>query len=304
MNFIPLTADAYPRLKPFFDGQPYALSVYSLSSLIIWSTPLLPASYSIDDDRVMIRGDSTQHPEQGHWLLPVSRERLPSPEELHDLAQEQGNGVFRFVPGHVVEGMDQEELGRWFDWEEEPGFSDYVYRAEDLRSLRGNRYAKKRNLIKQFAKSYLDAGRVRVTSMTPEETPECLDFLEQWCAERDCDEETQEGLFCEKQAVIQALNHMERLEMPGIVIRVDGTVSAFAMASRLNAHTGVLNIEKAFPGIKGLYQFLDNECAKRLLADCEWINKESDVNLPELARSKQSYHPALRVKSYRLNLRS
>jgi hypothetical protein len=66
---------------------------------------------------------------------------------------------------------------------------------------------------------------------------------------------------------------------------------------------GVLNFEKAHGSIKGLYQFLDNECAKRLFTGYTYINKESDMKLPNLAQSKKSYNPVAIVKSYCLTMR-
>jgi hypothetical protein len=48
---------------------------------------------------------------------------------------------------------------------------------------------------------------------------------------------------------------------------------------------------------------LDNECAKRLFMGFQYINKESDMNLPNLAETKQSYNPVLRIKSFALTLR-
>jgi hypothetical protein len=87
------------------------------------------------------------------------------------------------------------------------------------------------------------------------------------------------------------------------LIRVDGAVSALGIGSRLNGTMATLNFEKAFSGIKGLYQFLDNECAKKLFKGFRYINKESDMNLLNLAEAKQSYHPLLRVKSFVLALR-
>ena len=94
--------------------------------------------------------------------------------------------------------------------------------------------------------------------------------------------------------------------LPGrdyILVRIDDAVSAIGIGSRLNRTTATLNFEKALSGIKGLYQFLDNECAKRLFNEFQYINKESDMNLPNLAESKQSYNPILRVKSFALTLR-
>jgi len=77
----------------------------------------------------------------------------------------------------------------------------------------------------------------------------------------------------------------------------------FTHGSLLSNCVSLQHFEKAFSGIKGLYQFLDNECAKRLFSEFQYINKESDMNLPNLAESKQSYNPVLRVRSFALILR-
>jgi hypothetical protein len=89
----------------------------------------------------------------------------------------------------------------------------------------------------------------------------------------------------------------------GILVRLDGAVSAFGIVSHLNEEMAILNFEKAFSDVKGLYQFLDHECARQLFAGYRYINKESDMSLPNLAAMKKSYHPVMRVKSYRLTLK-
>ena len=83
------------------------------------------------------------------------------------------------------------------------------------------------------------------------------------------------SLACEKDALITTLNNIEQLESKGILVRVDGTVSAFGIGSRLNETTATLNFEKAFSTIKGLYQFLDNECAKRLFSEFSMSTKKA-----------------------------
>jgi hypothetical protein len=145
---------------------------------------------------------------------------------------------------------------------------------------------------------------VRVEEILPQDVDECLQFLEIWCEQHDCDTDQESNLACEKNAVITTLKNMTVFESMGIQVRVDGKVSAFGVGSRLNETTAVLNFEKADSAIKGLYQFLDNECAKRLFRGYFYVNKESDMNLPKLADSKQSYNPVLRIQSYTLKLRN
>ncbi len=207
------------------------------------------------------------------------------------------------VSGDYVERRRQ-GLDEVFHLEEQEEFEDYVYLAEDLARLKGNRYVRKRNLIHQFEREFGGNGsRSRVEPITRDSVPECLAFLEAWCEQRDCDVDEDIDLACERRAVITSLENFEALELSGILVRLDNAVSAFGIASRLTGDTGILNYEKAFSDVKGLYQFLDNECAKRLFAGFRYINKESDMSLPNLARMKRSYHPVLRVKSYKLTLR-
>jgi hypothetical protein len=235
--------------------------------------------------------------------LPLSLSGDVLPETLRDIAVSLDFRRYWFVPGDYVE-RHRQNLESLFLMEEQGEFEDYVYLAEDLASLKGNRFVRKRNLIHQFQREFMGNGvRVHVEPVAVESVPECLSFLEAWCGQRDCDIDGDIDLACERRAVITSLENLEALDLKGILIRVDGTVNAFGIASRLNDEMGILNYEKAFSNVKGLYQFLDNECAKHLFAGYRYINKESDMNLPNLARMKRSYRPVMRVKSYKLTLR-
>mgnify|MGYP000405684838 CR=1 FL=1 len=62
--------------------------------------------------------------------------------------------------------------------------------------------------------------------------------------------------------------------------------------------------EKADAEIKGLYQYFDQQCARRLFNGYTYINKESDLGIAGLAKSKRSYYPVEKVKAYRLLLKA
>ena len=303
MNFKPVAIDDYGILKPFFSGHPYSLCVYSPASLIAWSFHSFKAYYAIEEGKLFIAGEMEENPENRHLILPLAQERLFSPAELHRYAERMGFERYWRVPADYIETLDRSELEALFVMEEQKGYEDYIYLTEDLIHLKGNKYSKKRNLINQFAREYLRRGRAEVEEILAKDVAECLQFLEIWCEQHDCDADPESDLACEKNAVITALENMERLEWKGLLIRVDGRVSAFGIGERLNETTATLNFEKADSEIKGLYQFLDNECAKRLFRRFRYLNKESDMNLPNLAESKQSYNPVLRIKSYALTLR-
>jgi hypothetical protein len=303
MIFKPASISDYSVLKPFFRNNPYSLSIYSPSSIIAWSYRTFEAYYTISDDQLFIAGQAEDPNENRHLILPLSDAIRYTPSDLYRIAQRCDFDKYWYAPGDYLKTLDQDELNRYFIIEEQPAFNDYVYLTDDLIHLKGNKYSKKRNLINQFSREYIWKDRVKVEEILPRDVDECLQFLEIWCEQHDCDADQESNLACEKNAVITTLKNMTLFESMGIQVRVDGKVSAFGIGSRLNETTAVLNFEKADSGIKGLYQFLDNECAKKLFGGYFYVNKESDMNLPNLADSKQSYNPVLRIQSFILKLR-
>jgi len=303
MTFKTLETADFPLLKPHFADQPFSLSIYSLASLIAWNDCSSRTSYAVEDGLLLIDNEPLDKPEDRHLIVPFGPAGPLKPAELFKIAQRHAYRSYWFVPEDYVSLYGRADIDARFLVQEQPEFEDYIYLTKDLAELRGNRYAKKRNLIHQFTREYLDRDRVRVEAMGPESQAECLAFLEQWCIERECDLPSNWPLACEKKAAEATIRSLRELEAEGLLVRIDGEVTAFGIRTRLNGQIGILNFEKAFARIKGLYQFLDRECARRLFQGYRYISKESDMNIPELAQSKMSYHPVHRVKSYRLTLR-
>ena len=125
--------------------------------------------------------------------------------------------------------------------------------------------------------------------------------IERWFIERDGKENGQ--ISADQKAALNALDDFFNLDLKGIIIRIDNTVSAMGTTARLTAEMGLLNIEMAFARFKGLYQFLDRECARKLFVGrFEFINKESDMGLAGLKQAKRSCHPVSRVKCFKLSI--
>jgi hypothetical protein len=304
MNFKPLQIEDYTALKPFFERQVYDLSPYSLLSLFAWNGHVYNTSWRTEGPSAILAFQSDRDPQDRYLVLPVPPPEGLEAEDLARLAGRAGIPTFWHVPDDWVGRLGRPALEARFHLSEQREYEDYVYRTADLAELRGNRYARKRNLIHQFEKAFVSRGRVAVEPIRRENAAECLAFLNVWCNQRgNMDPGVTSTLLCERQAVINALNNLEDLEGIGILIRIDGAVSAFGISSRLNATMATLNFEKAYPDVRGLYQYLDRECARLLFAGSEYINKESDMSLPDLAKSKESYYPVRKLRSWRLDVR-
>jgi hypothetical protein len=302
--FKPLTPADYGTYRPYFYNQRYPLCAYSLSSIIAWTTTEFRPLGAEYEDALIVAAEFAAEKNNRHLLLPISPQRMFSPEELVALAKLAGYRQYWFVPRTYVDHFGDDAVSRCFAVEHQSAYDDYIYRVDDLAGLKGSRYSKKRNLIKQFKRDYVAAGKVAIDTIDRENADECLLFLEEWCRQHDCDADDQVDLACEKQATINTLNHFDIFDLKGILLRIDGKVSAFGISAPLTRDMATLQYEKALGSIKGLYQYFDNACARMLFNGYTYLNKESDMGIPGLAKAKKSYYPVKMIRSVKLILKN
>ncbi len=175
--------------------------------------------------------------------------------------------------------------------------SDYVYMSEDLGTLAGRKYSKKRNHINQFLRTYEYA----YVPLSEELVPGCLALAEVWCEQRLCEEDI--SLTHELCGIRDALHNLNTLELDGGTIQIEGKIQAFALGEVLNENTAVVHIEKANPEYHGIYPMMTREfSANRWLNSVKYINREQDVGEPGLRRAKESYYPDHLVDKFEIRL--
>jgi uncharacterized protein len=300
MTLAQLTIDRYLELKSYFNSQPHQLCAYSLPAIIAWTTGAYEPGYLEIDGALIVSAEYSLESAKGHMLLPISPTKRFSPEALHELTLITGINAFGFVPETYILQEDRYQLERFFEVIHQPEYDDYIYRTQDLADLKGNRYAKKRNLIHQFERAYVEANRVEIQPLSVDDVEACIDFLDRWCEERDCENDPEQDLACERLACLNTLINIDHFDVNGLLIRVDDEIAAFGIGAPLTDRMGVLHFEKALSSIKGLYQYLDRACARSLFTGFEYLNKESDMGVEGLAHAKKSYYPEMKEKAYRL----
>lgn len=303
MEFKPITPADFATYKPYFSNQRYRLCDYSLASIIAWQNEHYHPLVAVHDGALVVAAEFARDTHQRHLMLPIAEGDLP-PERLAALAADAGYDNVWFVPRSYLDAHGEDVVGAHFEIQRDPEIDDYIYRRQDLAELSGGKYAKKRNLIRQFTRSHVDAGRVTVGPILTNDVEDCITYLHVWCEERDCDVEMEEDLACERDAAINTLNNLEVLEVKGLHLRIDGEVRAFGVAARLTPEMATLQYEKADAAIKGLYQYFDQQCACQLFNGYAYINRESDMGIPGLAKSKRSYFPVEMVEAFKLSLKS
>ena len=147
------------------------------------------------------------NPAQRWLLLPVCPSAEKAPSDLVALVREAGVEEVRFVPNDYVARFGH-ELEKHFTVTRNDHYDDYIYSREDLSQLKGHKYSKKRNLIKQFEKEYVLAGRAEVRRIMPEDVPACRTFLDEWYEHNRLKfADWTDELGCEKNALLQTLEN-------------------------------------------------------------------------------------------------
>lgn len=172
--------------------------------------------------------------------------------------------------------------------------SDYVYRAEDLIKLTGNRYHQKRNHVNKFLKSY----RFEYQVLNDKLVKDFLGLQDSWCQLKDC--ESNEDLLAEDRAVFEALLHYKYLGLRGGAILIEDKVEAFTLGEKLSQDTAVIHVEKANPEIPGLYATINQQFCQHEWSEVTYVNRQQDLGVPGMRKAKTSYHPDHMVDKFTL----
>jgi len=169
---------------------------------------------------------------------------------------------------------------------------DYVYNASDLINLPGKKYSSKRNHIHQLMRKYGGYEYVRIME---DNIPECKRIIDAWA---DLHETNTDPDHSERLACYELLDNWNRLQVKGALIKVNGRFEAFTIGELLNPETAVVRIEKANADIHGLYTLINREFCSNEWSHVKYINREEDLGIEGLRKSKLSYNPAFMVNKF------
>ena len=181
---------------------------------------------------------------------------------------------------------------------EDRNFFDYVYRTETLAMLPGKDFLTIRKQLHKFRRT-TDPS---IEDISPENMPEILEFLQKWCKWHECDK--YEILKHESIALHRALKYFDALELSGIVVRsgINGTIIGLSVYEELSPDTLVVHYEKGLHESEGVYKELVHALALRVQGTYQFIDRESDMGVPGLRKSKTRYHPDHFRKLFYLDL--
>lgn len=164
---------------------------------------------------------------------------------------------------------------------------DYVYRIEDLATLKGRKFQKKRNHVNRFWDNHPDCQAV---VLTEENVPAAKKMIADWFAAR-----ADSGDFLlEQQAIRRAFAHRTELDIAGMLLVEEGKILAVTMGSPISDNTFDVHFEKALEDVDGAYAAINQAFSNYLLETfphLEYLNREDDLGIPGLRKAKLSYNP-------------
>lgn len=179
----------------------------------------------------------------------------------------------------------------------DPSSYDYVYSIDDLADLKGRKYQKKRNHHNRFCQTYPDHTVVPITEANISELKKMVDRWYEEKAAKGADESYE----MEKAAIAKAFDGYSQLGLEGLVILNGGKVLALTLGSRMSKDTFDVHFEKARSDADGAYTAINREFARYIRSkypEIRYLDREEDMGLEGLRKSKQSYHPHHMIAEY------
>lgn len=181
--------------------------------------------------------------------------------------------------------------------EEARGHWDYLYSAEELIQLRGNRFHKKKNLLKQFKKNY----EFKYVPLEAEIIQMAKEMQEDWCTWRDC--ESSELLISENAAIARVLKDYEKLTgLLGGAILIDQKMAAYTVAEKVTEDIIIIHFEKGSSAYKGIYQAINQMFLEHSCGNVKTVNREQDLEDAGLRKAKLSYNPIDFIEKFNVAL--
>ncbi len=169
-------------------------------------------------------------------------------------------------------------------------YEDYIYSRKDLELLQGKKYQPKRNHFNKF-KLYDFEYR----PLTPDLFDQCLELDRKW---QNKNNQSNTSFSSEQDALERAFQSFEKLNLIGGAILIENKVIAFTYGSAINEHTFCIHIEKADTNYQGAYTAINQLFVQNLPPQFEYINREEDLGIEGLRRSKLSYYPTSLQEKY------
>jgi len=271
------------RIRPYFKYSVNRTCDNSAGGAFMWRN-FFSVEYAEYNDTVVFKTRVVYSGNLAAFTLPLGKDVIGCISRVVEYCTANNMRIsFCTVTNEEVDLL--ETIFSEFQLFKETDWSDYVYKAENLRTLSGRKYNGQRNHMNYFKRTFPNHS---FEVITHENLSHVRAFYVTLSQKMTFDTDIAKH---EHDCVLEVLDNYDLYDQFGGLLKVDGNIVAFSVAENIN-NVMFVHIEKADIAFRGAYQVINNELIKQFATDeIEYVNREEDVGDEGLRYSKRSYHP-------------
>lgn len=291
-NFIPVSLTQKDEYYALWHVTPSHSLDYTFANLWGWQE-YYGLDWHFHDNICWIR---QTRPEVIYWA-PIGNWYETDWRKVWNEFSSEDRQTFHRVPQLLLE-IWQRTFQDQIHWEEERGQWEYLYSQEELATLSGNRFHKKKNHFNSYVKTY---GEPDYRIIDEKLITAVLQLQNDWCHWHECEDSL--SLAAENIAVNRVLENWSKF--PGLIggsLFVENKMVAFSVGEALDKENLGVHFEKALNGYKGVYQTINHEFAAHAGKGFKWLNRAQDLDEEGMRQAKMTYNPVGFLKKYRVTI--
>ena len=276
MEYKKLDSTAFEFINKWIKDNKYEGSIYSFCAFIAWFRDY---EYCINENTLYLRAYYESDD-------PVNWAPLTYGSFAEAIKVIPENEAIFFVREEDVNQLDKER----YAIKSYPSESEYIYKAKDFVDMVGKKYHGKRNHISKFSTLYPNATLVNYESKYREDV---MKFASAWVIDKEVSQDTLVNYDLDEEIsrLVQMLDEVEKGNLICAILFVEGKIVGVTIAEIMSSNNAIVMYEKADINYEGSYTYLARTFAKEYLYDCNYINRQEDMGIEGLRKSKLSYNP-------------
>lgn len=282
LHFKDITLDDKSTIEKYLKESNFNGCEYAFANMFMWRNSYRKKIAEYKDSLIILSENDTEK----YYFYPAGSGNAYEAISalINHVHEHNENAKLTCVTKENVEPLNQ-HFKDIFDFSATRDWFDYIYDSKSLIELSGRKYHSKRNHINKFISNY---GDVVYEDITSNNITECESAYALWLEGKggDLAEYTEEA-----EAINECFKHFDKMGLVGGLIRVNNKVCAFTIRSEINKDMFCIHVEKCILECKGGYAVINREFAKRHGYKYKYINREEDLGIEGLRKSKLSYNP-------------
>jgi len=287
-----VTLGSKPELDRIYGLENSRSADYCFGNMYMWDKRF-EQGYTVSGDRLIVL---LRRREGLCFAYPVGSGNITQAiEEMREISREKG------IP-FMICGVCKEHMAELnkiypgcFEFQYDRDFSDYLYSVDRLSAYSGKSLHSKRNFCNRFEAEH----EWHFELLNEELIPSCKEMLESWLHKSE--DRLEETIDYEKTAIYQGFAHYSELGLEGGALFIEDKLVGFSVGEHCAPDTFCVHYEKAHADIAGAYAMVCREMAKMIAEkhpDISYVNREDDMGLDSLRKSKLSYKPEMILEKF------